>query len=231
MNTLCTICMRKGSKGLPNKNLKIINGKPLLSYTLNQALDSRIFNNIVISTDSEKIKRIIEKLGIKVFFMRPKRLSGDKVSKIDVIKHAVIKAEQEYKKRFEIIFDLDVTSPLRHISDIKKAYRLFMKNNSNNLFSVCEARRNPYFNQVIKLKNGVSLVNNSKRKIVRRQDSPEIYDMNASIYIWKREYLFRSKTLFGKKTSLYIMPFERSIDIDNYSDFRIVTLLLADKVK
>tara|TARA_B100001059_G_C17839663_1_gene591206 strand:+ start:3755 stop:4426 length:672 start_codon:yes stop_codon:yes gene_type:complete len=223
--------MRKGSKGLPNKNLKIINGKPLLSYTLNQALDSRIFNNIVISTDSEKIKRIIEKLGIKVFFMRPKRLSGDKVSKIDVIKHAVIKAEQEYKKRFEIIFDLDVTSPLRHISDIKKAYRLFMKNNSNNLFSVCEARRNPYFNQVIKLKNGVSLVNNSKRKIVRRQDSPEIYDMNASIYIWKREYLFRSKTLFGKKTSLYIMPFERSIDIDNYSDFRIVTLLLADKVK
>ncbi len=226
MKIVCTICMRKGSKGVTNKNSKIINGQPLMYYTIKQAIRSKIFDEIVVSTDSKKIQKIVSKFGIKNFFLRPKNLSGDSASKIDVIKHAVVKAEKEFNKKYDLVFDLDVTSPLRETKDILQAYQLFKKNKANNLISVCEARRNPYFNQVKSKGKGVELVIGSDKKIKRRQDAPKIYDMNASIYIWKREYLFKSKTLFGRKTSMYIMPFERSIDIDSYSDLKLVSLLL-----
>ncbi len=227
MNILCTICMRKGSKGVPGKNIKKINGIPLMDYTIIQARKSKLFNQIVVSTDCDKIAKNAENLKIKNFFKRPYRLSGDRVGKLEVIKHALYKSESHYKKIFDIVFDLDVTSPLRSVRDIKEAFKTFISDGASNLITVSESRHNPFFNQIMKLETGgVKLVKNiNSKNFKRRQDTPKVYDMNASIYIWKRDCLLKSE-IFGKKTSIYIMPPERSIDIDSKLDFKIVKFLM-----
>ncbi|MDH5717003.1 MAG: acylneuraminate cytidylyltransferase family protein [Spirochaetia bacterium] len=226
-NILCTICARGGSKGVLNKNIKKILEKPLISYTINQANESGIFNHIVVSTDSDEIASISKDYGAEIIFKRPSYLATDDSGKLDVIKHALIKSEEYYKKEFDYIIDLDATSPLRLVSDIKNAYSIFLENNYDNLFSVMKARRSPYFNLVeLDENNHVFLSKKLEKPIVRRQDSPKCFDMNASIYIWKREVLLTNSTLFLEKTGIYIMPEDRSLDIDSETDFEIVEYLL-----
>ena len=226
MKVLCTICIRKNSKGIKNKNIKLINNIPLFVHTLIQAKNSNLFENIVVSTDSRKIMNISKKYGVEIFFQRPKFLSLDSSPKIPTIRHALLKSEKFFNKKFEIVIDLDVTSPLRNIFDIKKALKLFYKEQSNNLISVCVSKKNPYFNMIEILDKKIRLVKNINNKIFRRQDAPMVYDMNASIYIWKRKALIYNDTLFTKKTAIFEMPEERSIDIDTIFDFKLVEFLL-----
>ena len=231
MKVLCTICIRKNSKGIKNKNIKLINNIPLFAHTLIQAKNSNLFENIVVSTDSERIMNISKKYGVEIFFQRPKLLSRDSSPKIPVIRHALLKSEKFFNKQFEIIIDLDATSPLRSIFDIKKALKLFYKEQSNNLISVCVSKKNPYFNMIEIINKKIRLVKNTNNMIFRRQDAPQVYDMNASIYIWKRRILLKSNNVFTKKTSVYIMPQERSIDIDTEFDFKIVKQQLKQNEK
>jgi CMP-N-acetylneuraminic acid synthetase len=149
------MCVRSGSKGLRNKNIKNINGKPLVSYTINQAIRSKIFDNIAISSDSYKILNIAKKFRITDLIKRPKNLSIDSAPKIPVIKHCLTEMEKRYKKKYDLIVDLDATAPLRKIIDIKKAVNKMIKSKASNLFSVCMSRSNPYF-------NAVEIVNNIK---------------------------------------------------------------------
>ena len=127
MTILCTICMRSGSKGLKNKNLIKINNKYLMEYTINQAKKSKLFDHISVSTDSIKISNLAKKFGIISVFKREKKLSGDKVGKVEVIKNLLFKTEKKNNCKYDVICDLDVTSPLRYISDIKKSYKKFKK--------------------------------------------------------------------------------------------------------
>ena len=226
MNILCTICVRAGSKGLRGKNFLKIGKKNLITYTLEKAKKSNLFDQITVSTDSKKIKNI-KKKNKKVFFIkRPKYLASDKASKLDAIRHALILSEKQCNKKFDITIDLDATSPLRSVSDIRSALKIFKKTNSDNLFSVNESRKNPYFNMVELDNKKVRLVKKYKKNLNRRQDAPITYDMNASIYIWKRPIILRSNNLFRKKTSIYIMPQERSIDIDNKFELNMVKCLI-----
>ncbi len=149
---LCVVCARGGSKRLKNKNFKNLFGKPLIYHTINQALKSKIFNNVVFSSDSLGLKKIAKESGADAWFTRPKKLSNDSAAKMPVIRHAVIEAEKKYKIKFDYIFDLDVTSPLRKVSDIKKAFTLFLKSNQDMLISGNKSRKNPYFNMVEKKK-------------------------------------------------------------------------------
>lgn len=231
MKKLCLLCMRGNSKGVKNKNLKKINGIPLLKYTIDQAKKSKLFDKIVISSDSKKIIRMGNKFGIKDFILRPKKLATDKSPKLIVLKHALFEVEKIFFQKFDVVFDLDVTSPLRNIKDIKEAYKLFKKKNASKLITATYSRKNPFFNQVMIKNNNVQLVKKSKNVIVRRQSAPKIYDMNASIYIFKRQTLIRSKEIFPKNTIIYLMPEERSVDIDNKLDFQIVEMLLKKKFK
>ena len=225
---LCTICARGNSKGLKNKNIKKINGSPLLKYTIDHALKSKIFDNIVLSSDSKRIIQLARDLGLKDIINRPKKLATDQSGKLDVVKHALRVIEKRYAIKYDVIIDLDVTSPLRIVSDIKKAYNLFLNNNSNILISATPSKKNPFFNQVIQKNNSIKLVQ-SKIKYLRRQDAPNVYDLNASIYIYKRETLLNTNTIFTKDSSLYIMPEERSVDIDNINDFNYVEYLMKRK--
>ena len=181
-NILCTICARKGSKGLKGKNYLTLLGKPLIKHTIEQANKSKLFTKIVVSSDSKKIINISKK-ETDYAISRSKKLSNDHSSKVDAIKDALLRAEKHFKLRFDIVVDLDVTSPLRSKNDIKNALDLFIKKKPGNLVSGYKARRNPYFNQVMYKNSYLDVVCNSKKKIVRRQSAPQIYDLNASIYI------------------------------------------------
>ena len=231
MNTLCVICARGGSTNLKNKNIEKINGKPLIYYTIRQAQKSKIFDSIVVSTDSKKIQKISSQYGIKKFFLRPKNLSLNTTPKIPVIRHALMQSEKYYNKRFDFIFDLDVTAPLRLVSDIKKSYKQFLSSKKDLLFSVNESRSNPYFNAVvIDKKRRVKPLFRIGSKIKRRQDAPKCYDINASIYIWKRKTLLKYDTLYLKNNSIYIMPSFQGIDIDTKDDLKIVKNLMKNEL-
>jgi len=244
MKILCTICARGNSKGVANKALKRIKNVPLIGITIRQALKSSLFDQVVISTDSKKIQTIGKKYGGKSWFLRPTFLSSDYASKILAIRHALLASEKYFNTKFDICVDLDITSPLRNIGDIKKSLKIFLKNKAKNLFSVCESKKNPYFNMVeIRNKKVMLIKRNKKNKykkgisskrwssFVRRQSSPKVFDMNASIYIWTRSRLLSSDSLFFKDTSIYIMPQNRSIDIDTIYDLDLVKKIIKNDKK
>ncbi|SFV68624.1 Legionaminic acid cytidylyltransferase [hydrothermal vent metagenome] len=227
---LCTICARGGSKGVKNKNIKVINGKPLIAYTIEQARESGLFEHIVVSTDSDNIADIAKKYGAELFFKRRAELASDSAGKLDVIRDAFIRSEEHYNTTFDYLIDLDATAPLRNVADITNALKQFLENNNDNLITAMPSRRSPYFNLVEVDKNGkVSLSKPLESSIVRRQDVPKSYDMNASIYIWKRDVILNEKSLFLEKTGLYVMPEERSIDIDSELDYKFVEFLMKEK--
>lgn len=232
MKILCTICARSGSKGVKNKNLRLLDGKPLVVHAINQANKLQFFEDIVISTDSTRIEKISMKYGAKTIGKRIKKLSLDDSSKIDVIRNALNLAELKFNKEYDLIIDIDVSSPLRKIDDIKKAFMIFYKNNPDNLITVCEARKNPYFNMIEYSNNGlIRQVKKNKNVFNSRQKAPIVYEMNASFYIWKKKVLFSKNPLFRKKTFLYKMPYNRSIDIDSEDDFNYVKYLFNKNEK
>ena len=140
--------MRGGSQGVQNKHIKLINGKPLMYFTIKQAIRSKIFDHVIVSTDSKKILRIAKSYGAEGWFLRPKKLALNTSPKVPVIKHALFQAEEFYNKKFEIIVDLDATSPLRKIEDIINACKFFVKKKANMLISGCKSRVNPYYNMI-----------------------------------------------------------------------------------
>ena len=231
MKVLCTICGRGGSKGIKNKNLQKIKGKPLIYYTIKQAVKSKLFEEIVISTDKPEIQRTAKKYGASSWFLREKNLSSDKTAKLPVIRDALLRSEKYFNKVFDYVIDLDISSPLRNIQDIKRAFIKFLNNNNDNLFSVFVSKKNPYFNMVEIIKNKIQLSKKKKKLITSRQSSPRVYSLNAYIYIWKRETLIKRKPLIGKKTGIYEMPEERSIDIDSDFDLKIVKSLIKKILK
>ena len=227
---LCTICARGGSKGVKNKNIKLLNGKPLIAYTIEQAQESGIFEHIVVSTDSDEIIEVAKKYGAEVFFKRDAKLASDTAGKLDVIKDAFRRSEKYYNTQFDYLVDIDATAPLRSIEDIIKSFEQFIKNDNDNLITATPSRRSPYFNLIeVDIKGKVQLSKTLDKGINRRQDAPKTYDMNASIYIWKRKTILNEHSLFLDKTGLYVMPEERSIDIDSNLDFKIVECLLREK--
>ncbi len=229
-NILCSICMRGGSKGVKNKHLRKINKKTLIWHSIFQAKKSNLFNKIVVSTDSREIQRISLQSGADKVFIRPQYMARDHSPKLPVIRHVFKKAENFYKKNFDVLIDLDATSPLRVVKDIRNAYKLFIKNKSPNLISACLSKKNPYFN-IVECKNKKIIISKKLLKIPgSRQQAPITYDMNASIYIWNRKTILKTDELFFKNTSLYLMPEERSIDIDSELDFKLVKWLMEKDI-
>lgn len=227
MNRICTICARGGSKGVKNKNLKQILGKPLIAHSIIQAQKSNLFDIIAVSSDSEAILEVAKEYNADVIVHRPDALADDTAAKAPAIRHCVIEAENQTNTTFDTMVDIDATSPLRTIEDLQNAVHKLEKSSlAKNLITGMNARRSPYFNLVEETSNGfVTLSKKLTQNFVRRQDVPKAYDMNASIYIWKRKSFFEGPNVFTDATILYEMPEERSIDIDSPLDFEFVSFL------
>lgn len=229
LRVLCTICARGGSKGVKNKNVRLINNKPLIAHTIHVALASNLFADIVVSTDCDDIASAAISAGAQVLFKRPAELASDSAAKLPVIKHAFLETERIVGRHYDILFDLDATSPLRILEDLIGCYDMIKSGEFRNVITASPARRSPYFNLVEIDAKGTPFV--SKGSITdRRQDSPKCFDMNASIYVWTRDSILNDEKLFSDKTGLFVMPEERSLDIDTEFDFSIVSALMEHRI-
>lgn len=229
MKILGTICARGGSKGVKNKNIRDLNGKPLIAHTIEYLKKWGKADNIVCSTDSEKIADIARKYGADIPCMRPKDLATDEAFKLHVLQHIVKFCEQQDNTKYDIIVDLDPTAPLRKRKFLNEAFKKFLNSDSNNLYSVCKARKNPYFNMVEIDKNGYAYLC-KKSNVVRRQEATPVFELNASIYIYNRDFLMHANAIHSNKTITYEMPDIASVDIDHEIDFLFVEFLLKQGV-
>jgi CMP-N,N'-diacetyllegionaminic acid synthase len=223
---VCIIPARGGSKGLPRKNILEICRKPLIAYSIEQAKGSKYIDRTIVSTEDEEIAKISESYGAEVPFMRPDDLAADTTSTIDVLLHAITWLE-ENAYEFDVLVLLHVTAPLRTISDIDNSIAMLFDENADNIFSATPSYRNPYFNMVEEDKGKISLV--KKGDYATRQSAPKVYDLNASIYVWRKEVLKEKKSVFLDNSRVYVMPKERSVDIDDEVDFKLVRLLMEEQ--
>jgi len=215
--TIATICARGGSKGLPGKNIRPFCGKPLIVHTIAQALACPLLDAVYVSTDDPAIAEIAHTAGAQVPFLRPAELATDSAAKLPVIEHLVRHIETQGHVVARVV-DLQPTAPLRETKDIMNA--LQARPEAGLTLSVCEAADNPYFNLVEQGKDG--WVHLSKGiGVTRRQDVPEVYALNGSIYVWQRAALAHAAKhgLWSVKIGIYLMPRWKSVDIDSLEDF------------
>jgi CMP-N,N'-diacetyllegionaminic acid synthase len=228
LTTICTICARGGSTGIPRKNILPLLGKPLIEYTINQALACPQIDGVYLSTDDDEIAEVGRRLGAIVPFLRPLELAGYKTPKLPVIEH-MVKWVISTGVSVKTVVDLDPTSPLREVSDIQACLEL-LGEDTDVVITGYEADKNPYFNMVEKGEGEYySLVKEVPGGVWGRQSAPQVYSMNASVYVWHVKTL--KKGIWGGNAKLHIMPRERSIDIDDPIDFEFVEMLMRKKNK
>lgn len=221
---LAIIPAREGSKRLPNKNILNLAGKPLIAWSIEAAKASKYIDTVIVSTDSEKIATISKSYHAEVPFLRPGELATDEASSIDVILHAI----QTLKEPFDYILLLQPTSPLRTTQDIDAACEL-MNENTQAVVSVCETEHSPLWSNILPDNLSMKDFIRPEIKNKRSQDLPKYYRLNGAIYIAEINYLSENKGFFGTGTKAYIMPAERSTDIDTELDFKYSELLLKEK--
>jgi len=226
---LCTINARGGSKGVPGKNLIQINGVPLIAHSIRQAQNSGLFEFVAVSSDSIDILNVARDFGA-IAIDRPHDLAGDQSPKVPAIAHCVSNVEQQLDCRFDFIVDLDATSPLRSLDDISGVVNLLESGLYDSVFTATASRRSPFFNQVWMDPLGRwGPVLRGHTSYSRRQDTPQTFDMNASIYGWKRDALLEKQAVFFDNTAMFLMPEERSWDIDSEFDLKIVKFLMESR--
>lgn len=226
---LLTIAARGGSKGVKNKNIRNLAGRPLIAYTIEQAKKWGRADRIICSTDSHEIAEIAKEYGAEVPFMRPADLATDTAGKVPVLRHALKSMEQLTGERFDIVVDLDATAPIRTKVDIENALSLFKNNKAKTVFSVTPSRRNPYFNMIELNQEGYATVSKQlETPLKRRQDAPNVYDANASIYVYDRSYLLDENvnSAVSDKSLIYIMDELSTFDIDSERDFIFIEYLI-----
>lgn len=228
MKAIAIIPARGGSKGVPKKNIKLLNEKPLIAYTIEAAKQAKLFERVVVSTDSEEIAEVSKQYGAEVPFLRPAELSGDNVSSDDVILHALQFFEDKGKK-YDFVCKLQPTSPLRTSEHIKEAYHYFYNNHYNYVVSVCECEHSPRWSGELDEDNGMEHFMAEEYKRAVRQQIAKYYRLNGAIYIGKTQQYRQDKSFLGRGCHAYIMSQEDSVDIDSMLDFKIAELIMKEK--
>ncbi len=230
MNIICVIGARGGSKGVPGKNIRPLLGKPLIAWTIEQAKKCKLIDHVVVSTDDKEIAKIAKEYNAEVPFIRPKELASDESGKWEVWQHALKACEEFYNKKFDIYLDLDCTSPVRDVEDIYKAIDQYNSSDVDAIFSICEARKNPYFNMVeYNEDNKLKIVKSLDSKIIRRQDAPKVFEHVASIYVLNPDYLKNSEGLLNGKVEGYDIGIKKSFDLDSEFDFELIEYIMKQK--
>lgn len=226
---LALIPARRGSKGLPGKNIRPLVNKPLIAWTINEAKMSKCIDKIIVSTDSEKIAEISRKYGAEVPFIRPKSLATDAAKGIGVVLHSINWMERN-DKSYSLLILLQPTSPLRTHRDIDNSIEMLFNKNAKSIVSVCETEHHPYWANI--LPQDGCMKDFIKPEIVNknRQELPKFYRLNGAIYLAYWDYIKNKKTFFGTETFAYIIPQKRSIDIDTELDFKLCDIILKEKI-
>ncbi len=220
---LAIIPARGGSKGVHRKNIKELNNKPLISWTINAARKSKYIDKVIVSTEDEEIASTSRKYGAEVPFLRPNNLAEDDTPSIDPIMHAIQYMKNNHNYCPDYVMLLQCTSPLRSEYHIDEAIELLLSNeNADALISVTEIEHPPQWNKIIN-KHGYlqDFIEYDKTKLVRRQDFEKVYRLNGAIYIAKTDILLEKKDFESSRTISYIMDRKSSMDIDTIEDFQL----------
>ncbi len=226
METLFLIPARGGSKGLPGKNVKLLNGKPLIHYSIEAALKLTSPANICVSTDDPLIKSVAEETGIIVPFLRPPELAADTTPMNDVLLHAFKFYEKE-NRIYDTIVLLQPTSPLRDSQDIKNALSIY-DTDIDMIMSVFETKANPYY--VLFEEVGDLLVKSKEGNFETRQSTPKVYEANGAIYIINVKSLKEKPMKKFSRVKKYVMDEIKSVDIDTLIDFEYCEFLISKGV-
>tara|TARA_A100001011_G_scaffold398926_1_gene505224 strand:- start:2391 stop:3083 length:693 start_codon:yes stop_codon:yes gene_type:complete len=228
MNVIALICARGGSKGVPNKNIKVLGGKPLIVRSINQVKEIKEINKVIVSTDSKEIANIAVDAGAEVPFMRPIELAKDDAPEWLVWRHALENIKLLDGKYPDILVIVPVTSPLRSVNDIKNCLFEYQKGNADIIITATDSHRNPYYNMIKINEEGLAnLVIQPSEILTRRQDSPNVYDMSTVAYVTNPKYVLEKQGIFSGKVRYVHIPIERALDIDTSFDFKIAELLLS----
>ncbi|WP_273130292.1 acylneuraminate cytidylyltransferase family protein [Bacillus weihaiensis] len=226
MSNLAIIPARSGSKGLKDKNIKLLNGKPLMAYTIEAASQSNVFDEIIVSTDSEEYAQIAREWGASVPFLRNVELSSDTASSWDVVKDAII-YYQSIGKEFDSVALLQPTSPLRKAEDIINGYDMLLSKKANAIVAVCEVDHSPLWCNMLPENHSLDNFLNQDLLKTPRQSLPKYYRINGAIYIVNREYLMSNDYIYDENCFAVIMSKENSVDIDDEIDFKVAEALIS----
>ena len=234
MKILITLCARGGSKGIPGKNIKPLAGKPLIEYTIEIAktFGKKYNATIGLSTDDQNIKQAAANAGLNTSYSRPDYLATDAAGKIDTIKDLLFYEESLTGIRYDYVLDLDLTSPLRTLKDLEDSFALIDNNeDALSLFSVNPAARNPYFNMVENKGDGYyDLIKKSADgNVMSRQKAPDVYDLNASFYWYKRMFFDTElKSPITARSLIFVMD-HICFDLDHPIDFEFLEYLIINR--
>lgn len=228
-NILAVIPARGGSKGVPRKNIKDLNGKPLISYTIEEGKKSKFIDRLIVSTDSIEIANIAKKFDVEVPFIRPASLAEDHSKAIDNYIYTISRIENEFNYDVGILVILQPTSPLRICKQIDEAIQLFLDKNADSVISLCEVEHSPFWYKTLDSYNKINEFIKCDTPNANRQELPKVYRPNGAIYVFKKEIILNERTYYTNKSFGYIMDREYSIDIDTLYDFNITELLIKKK--
>jgi CMP-N-acetylneuraminic acid synthetase len=227
MKAVAFIFARSGSKGLPGKNIRPLNGKPLIAWSIEHALAVNRIDRVIVSTDSNEIAELSRQHGAEVPFMRPQELAGDNSPEWLAWQHALNYLRESMGILPEVMVSVPTTAPLRLPIDIENCLDEYEKGDVDMVITVTDAHRSPYFNMVKTNADGsVGLVNPPQATIARRQDAPVVYDMATVCYVAKPEFVMAHNSTFEGRVKAVHVPAERAIDIDTLLDFQIAESLL-----
>ncbi len=228
MDIMAIIPARGGSKGLPGKNIRILNGKPLIAYTIEEALLSRNIGRTIVSTDDEEIAETGRRFGAEVPFLRPAELSSDFSPAIDTVIYTINRLKEDEGYTPDYVCLLQCTTPLKTAFHIDSAIEQLTVSGLDGIVSVCEASSHPYWMQVF---NGDRLeyFMKQEKNILRRQDLPAVYMFNGAIWVVRTSSILEEKSLIVEKQTGYIMNAEDSVDIDTIMDFEYAELLIKKR--
>lgn len=222
---LALITARAGSKGLPRKNILLAGGKPLLAWTVDAAISAECVERVVLSSDDHEIMDAARSAGCDVPFCRPAHLASDVATSIDVVLHAL-----DQLPGYDYVILLQPTSPLRTAADIDAAFELMLQSGAPSCVSVCEADQSPYWMYRVEVGNKLQRLLSEVDGITRRQDLPPVYVLNGAIYIAQIDWLRENKSFVGGGAVAYLMPKERSLDIDTVQDFELFRSRIEDEI-
>ena len=216
---------RSGSKGIKSKNLIKFNKKPLISWAIQDSINSKLINKTFVSTDCLKIARVAKKAGATIPFIRPKKLSTS-ISPEYLSWHHAINFLKDQKDLPDLFVSVPCTAPLRTSKDLDNMISLYLKEKADFVVGICDSHRSPYFNLMKKKNNNLVLFSNLKKKVFRRQDTPKTFDLTTFAYIAKPNYILNKSNFYsGKARGYYISEKYRSIDIDTLDDLEYAEFL------
>lgn len=228
MKILGIIPVRGGSKGVPKKNIKLLNGKPLIQYTGDIALMSKELTRVIVSTDDDEIIKVATSIGLDVPFKRPKSLSEDKSPTLPVIQHALRYLEDNFNETYDAVCLLQVTTPFRTVEFVDRAIRKFLKDKSDSLISTQKVPHeyNPHWVFTKNAKGMMEVSTGDIEIIARRQELPDAYHRDGSIYITKVDVLLHQNSLFGNSITNIESDPKTYVNIDTIEDWNIAENIL-----